>query len=494
MKKQYKKLLVLPFLFAAVGCEDRAGYYPEYNTPDNYRDLSNIEKDTNKYEEIIENQFVKTSIQNKSSFSLCSSTSAYTNIKSIIEKNSLPDKNAVKIEQMLNYFKYSYKIEDGKDLAIFNEVSDCPWNSQHKLASIAVKAKETEDEDKAKNLVFLIDTSGSMYDEIEMIKKAFTYLTRSITENDRISIVTYSNNVTVVLDGISGDQVSIIDNAVMKLDARGATNGAGGIQKAYEIATKHFITGGINQVILATDGDFNVGIDNTDDLGKFIEEKRDTGVNLSVLGCGSGNFRDDMAETLAKKGNGNAFFIDTENEARKLFEEGLSGIFEVVAKDTKTLVTFDKTTVESYRLLGYENSQMTEEEFNNSKKDAGELLAGDVTVAMYEIELASDADLTKNLFTTEIHYKDPETDESKELKNETAVYSAEKSSDFIFQSMVVEYSLILRGSKYRGTSTYSAIVEMYNSKKDYFDLDNDKAGFIELVSKTQSVDKRSINN
>lgn len=491
MKKSFKKLLTLPMLFVIASCgsndyalspsDYRGGYYYEDNnkTPG---------EDTNTYEKIVENKFVDTSVREKSYFTMCSSTMAYTNIKSLIEdQDKIPSSDAVKIEQMLNYFKYNYQLEPDQSLGVFNEVSDCPWNADHKLASIAIKAKDIVEEDKPMNLVFLIDRSGSMSDDISLMKQAFGLLINNLKETDKISIVTYATDVRVVTNGTTGEYKELITQAVNSISAGGATNGAGGIQKAYEVAQENFIEGGNNRVILATDGDFNVGISNSTELEEFISGKRDTGIYLSILGFGRDNFHDTTAETLAKKGDGNMFYIDNLTEAKKLFEEGLSSAFEVVAKDAKIEVAFDKQQVASYRLLGFENDQITEEQYNDNESDGGEILSGDVTVAMYEIILKNACDMSKSLFKTEVSFKDPDTKENKKVSADAAVYKTVMTPNFIFQAMVVEYGLLLRKSAYKGSASYDHVLAMYRENKADFELDKDKANFYELVVKTKQL-------
>ena len=495
IKKIGVKLFLAPFVFALAGCFGGANYAE--NADDGYYNMGNghykltgdegVEKDTNSYTNIQENDFIDTSKNNKSSFSLCSSTGAYTNIKNLIERDYLPNKDSVILEQMLNYFSYSYSINGDQALGIFNEVSDCPWNSGHKLASIAVKAKDAEVISGSCNFVFLIDVSGSMSSRMNNVKAAFNALVENIGDNDRISIVTYASGVSTVLDGVSGNEKDLILEKVNGLMAGGSTNGSGGIQRAYEIASKHFIDGGNNRVILATDGDFNVGISNQSELEDFIASKRDTGVYLSILGFGMGNYHSNTAETLAKNGNGNMFFIDDESTARRLFEQGLNSVFEVVAKDVKTMVTFNANTVASYRLLGYENALLTEDDYYNTQKDAGEVLSGDVTVAMYELELKEDADLTGSLFSTEAHYKDPKTSEDKEVANDVAVYNSNKSEDFAFQALVVEFGLILRDSEYKGNSNFDHVIDTYENGLSVNCKDSEKDDFCKLVKKAKDL-------
>ena len=499
MKKNNRKLFSVKFFLApfllALGACDANGMCCDNVESYNYYPKSADEEigDTNSYLDIKENRFTKASENNKSTFSMCSSTEAYTNIKNLINNGSLPNKNSVIIEQMLNYFSYSYQLNENENLGILNEVSDCPWNSSHKLASIAVKAKEVESISGNLNFVFLIDVSGSMSEELGNVKECFETLTKKLGDNDRVSIVTYANGVNTVLDGASAKDKDLITTKVNSLTASGGTNGSGGIQKAYEIAQKHFINGGNNRVILATDGDFNVGISNQGELEDFISSKRNTGIYLTILGFGMGNYHSSTAQTLARSGNGNVFYVNDRNEARKIFTNGIASVFEVVAKDTKTQIVFDVEQVNTYRLLGYENAMLTDEQFQDEKVDAGEVLSGDVTVAMYEIELTENADLTKSLFTSDIHYKDPKTNEDKFVKNDNAIHNSNYSADFTFQSMVVEYALVLRESKYKGDASLDHVIRMYNENSSNYTNDEDKVGFYTLLTKTKELKQRENN-
>ena len=473
-----------------------ASFSPTFGPKDNYCNYFE-DVDTNMYKEIIENKFIKTATENKSNFSLSSSTAAYTNIKNMIfEENCIPNKDAVLIDQMINYFDYDYKLQDGEKIGIFNEVADCPWNEDHFLASIAVKAKEIDEtERKNMNVVFLIDTSGSMSSYINMMKTAFEKLTNKMSDEDRISIVTYSTQVETILDGASGKDKNRILGKINTLSAGGGTNGGRGIQKAYEIAQSNFIEDGNNIVILATDGDFNVGIKTNEELAGFISKKRDTGIYLSILGFGYGNYRFDFAETLAKNGNGNMFYISNQHEIDRLFDGNIAGALEVLAKDVKTQIVFDKNQVDSYRLIGYEHSLMSSEEFEDNKTDAGEILAGDVTVALYEIILNDEVDLNADLFTTEIRYKDPSTNKDQVMSNQNSRYSFTQSENFVFQSLVAEYGMILLDSQYKGTSNYVSIVDDYNEHKNNFLNDAKKEEFIRLVVCTKELtDNINVNN
>lgn len=489
MTKKIKKLMVAPFALLLASCSN-TGYYgfdrgfSNVYTPDGY-----MEEDTNMYTQITEIPFIDTEKENKSSFSLSSSTAAYTNIKTIIEdQKCMPSKDAVIIDQMVNYFKYNYTLEENNGFGIFNEVGECPWNSDHYLASVGIKAKEVEErERKTLNAVFLIDVSGSMSDDIRLIANAFEKLVQTMGSNDRVSIVTYSENIKVVLDGATASNKDKIISKIKELRAEGCTNGGKGIQKAYEIAKKNYIEGANNTIILATDGDFNVGISNEEDLKNFISEKRDSGIYLSILGFGMRNYRADFAETLAKNGNGNMFYINNQAQIDRLFEGGIASAFEVVAKDVKTQVVFDKELVRAYRLIGYENSLLSEEEYNNEDTDAGEILAGDATVAIYELILNDNANILENLFTTEVKYKNPDTNASCVANSQNSSYKFTPSKNFIFQNMVVEYGLVLRDSLYKENASLDNILSRYNEYRDEFDEDKDKKEFRILVEKTKEI-------
>lgn len=491
MTKVNKKLLLLPALFLLAGCN---GGMKEMYSPGVCDYAFDIMDDTNSYHEIVENDYIKASINNKSSFSLSSSTSAYTNIRNCIENGYMPNKDAVMIDQMLNYFDYDYTLEDGQNIGIFNEVSACPWNDEHVLASIAIKAKDVvETERKTMNVVFLIDISGSMSGHMELIKAGFSTMVNQLSPNDRISIVTYASGVKTRLDGATLKEKSKILKTINNLMAGGSTNGSGGIQQAYEVAKKNYIEGANNLVILATDGDFNVGISDDNGLKKFISEKRDTGIYLSILGFGMRNYHSNFAETLARNGNGNMFYVDSEKEAQKIFGSNLASTFEVYAKDVKTQIIFDKEQVDSYRLIDYEHALLTEEEYEDESTDAGEILAGDVTVAMYEIILNNDANIANDLFNVELKYKDPVSNENKVISKGESMYKFTQSNNFIFQTLVVEYGLVIRDSKYKSSANYDSIIATYDQYKDIFNADKEKEEFRALVIMTEIVGSRYIN-
>ena len=402
------------------------------------------------YGDVIENDFVSASEQNASYFSLDRNTASYSMMRRQINDGLQIAPNSVRLEEYVNYFNYDYaRPQNGEALALSGGISDCPWNGNHKLFTIGVAAEEISFENaKPNNLVFLIDTSGSMYgaDRLGLIQQSFTMLLEGLADGDYVSIVTYAGDSRVALDGARGNEKTLIANVLQDLSAQGSTNGSGGIEKAYRLAEKYFIHGGNNRVILATDGDFNVGISSIDGLKEYISQKRESGVFLSVLGVGMWNTNDSMMKTLAENGNGNYAYLDSLSEARKVLVNELNGTFNVVAKDAKIGVTFNQEVVESYRLIGYESKVMSEEEFEDEKKDAGEIGSGHTVTAVYEIQLKQGA--SGEVATAEVKYKTPEDNQSKSISKTYLTSDVVASEDSVFVGCVVEFGLVLRQSKY----------------------------------------------
>lgn len=413
------------------------------------------------YTEIVEGGFISPSTKPLSSFSLDSSSYAYANLRRLIKNNYKVYSDAVNIEQMLNYFDYSYENDTDNALSSTIEIAECPWNSENHLALISVNSKDVEILDSKNNFVFLIDVSGSMNVEnkIGLFKESFRLFMDNIGEDDTVSIVTYASGVRVIADGINGNEKMQLIEAVEELNASGSTNGSGGIQKAYELAQKHFIEDGNNRVLIATDGDFNVGIKNQNDLNEFISDKRQTGVYLSIFGYGVGNTKHNTMETLATNGNGNAYYIDSILEAKKVFVSEMGSVLNTVAKDCKIQVEFNPNVVEKYRLIGYENKRLTDDEFEDSNTDAGEIGASHTTIAMYEICLKENMN-DEFILKTKLRYKDTQKDELEvEVVNE--VYEVViPSNDFMFASCVVEFGLILRESDFKGNSSFEHLITL----------------------------------
>lgn len=417
------------------------------------------------YQEIIENPEIAASEESTITFSLKVDTASYSNVTRYLNTGNLPPKDAVRTEELINYFRYETPLEpDGAPFAVYTEVGPSPFHSDKQMAFIRVKTPEIDKEGLGpSNLTFLIDTSGSMdsFDKLPLLKSAFSLLVETLGEDDRVSIVTYAGSSAVVLDSCSGADKEQILDAIHSLTASGSTAGADGIRTAYALAQKNFREDGNNRVILATDGDFNVGISDTDQLAEFIAEKRDSGVYLSVLGFGTGNLRDDVMETLAKNGNGNQAYIDSVQTAKKVLVEELGSNLFTVAKDVKAQVVFDPELIKSYRLIGYENRMLSNEDFADDTKDAGEIGAGTDVAALFEIELTEQGKTADNPFAVHIRYKEPDGDESQLFTKETLdTMSGENTDDFRFACAVAAFGHLLRGSEYTGEATLESVMQL----------------------------------
>ncbi|MEP3374564.1 MAG: von Willebrand factor type A domain-containing protein [Maribacter dokdonensis] len=462
----------------------------------------NIENDEN-YAKITENQFQNVTINPLSTFSIDVDKAAYSNIRRFINKGQDVPVSAVKIEEMVNYFDYDYaQPKNEHPFSVHTEVAKTPWNVDTKLVRIGLQGKEYLNEDlPASNLTFLIDVSGSMSadNKLPLLKSAFKLLVNQLRDKDRISIVVYAGAAGVVLEPTSGSDKTKIINALNNLEAGGSTAGGQGIELAYQLAEKHFKKNGNNRVILATDGDFNVGLSSDDDMENLIVKKRESGVFLSVLGFGIGNYKDSKLETLADKGNGNHAYIDTMQEAQKVFGKEFGGTLFTIAKDVKLQVEFNPNKVKSYRLLGYENRLLTDEDFIDDTKDAGELGSGHKVTALYEIVEAGvktvyDKDIPKlkyasntnentfseELFTVKIRYKKTDGKKSLELVHVQNVDSQEMSEDFQFSAAVALFGQQLRKSKFTNNTTYNDVIVLAEKGRGK-DVNGYRAEFIRLV-------------
>lgn len=462
---------------------------------------------TEEYSNIVESGYKSVAANPLSTFSVDVDTASYANVRRMIEYGDYVNPEAVRIEEFINYFDYSYPQPTTDDpFSVTTELSDCPWNSETKLLLVGLKAKEIQREEREPlNLVFLIDVSGSMFseDKLPLVQKAFTMLTDNLTEDDRISIVTYAGEERVVLKGTSGADKEKIKEAINSLEAGGSTYGEAGINRAYELAEKYFIKNGNNRVLLATDGDLNVGLSSEEELTELIEEKRESGVFLSVLGFGTGNIKDNRMEALADHGNGNYSYIDSELEAKKVLVEEMSGTLYTVAKDVKIQVEFNPANVSGYRLIGYENRALADEDFADDTKDAGEIGAGHTVTALYEIVPNSsgtsipEAELkyqqntvtgNKNeLLTVSLRYKQPDGDTSKLLAVPVTMesYSKKMPANMTFAAAAAEFGMVLRGSEYRGSASCEQILEML--EENSYENDEYKSEFVYLV---RTMDKR----
>ena len=470
---------------------------------------------TENYSRIVENAFKKVKDNPLSTFSIDVDTASYANVRRFINQGSLPPTDSVRIEELINYFNYEYPQPDsGKPFSVNFDIASCPWNESHKLVKIGLKGKEILKENRPSiNLVFLLDVSGSMSNEnkLPLLKKSMKLLLNQLGENDRVAIVVYAGASGMVLPSTSANNREKILSALNRLNAGGSTNGGAGIQLAYKTAIANFIEGGINRVILATDGDFNVGISSEGDLERLIEKSAKSGVFLSVLGFGMGNYKDSNLEKLSGKGNGNYAYIDTLNEAKKVLVNEMGGTLITIAKDVKIQVEFNPELVAGYRLVGYENRILNKEDFNDDKKDAGEIGAGHTVTAFYEIvpvgaklpttkvdalkyQKTKTSKVTKSNFLNEImtvklRYKEPDGKVSKliefPLKDSDKKF-ASASDDFKFAAAVAEFGMLLRNSQYKGSATYEKALELAQAG-----IRNDKYGykkeFILLLKKAKKL-------
>ena len=434
-------------------------------------DMSGENISSENYTEIQENEFVNAAQNPNSYFSIDANTASYPNLRRLIANGAgyIP-KDAVRVEEMLNYFDYDYDTPtDGSVLSLTASVFDTPYNSETKLMTIGLAAEKVELSGVKNNLVFLIDVSGSMYSDnkLPLVQQAFTMLVENLNPDDRVSIVTYAGEDAVRLSGAYGYEKQKITAVIEDLSAGGSTAGSAGIKTAYKLAEEYFIEGGNNRVILATDGDFNVGTFTNAGLEELIENKRESGVYLSVYGFGAGNIKSDKMETLALKGNGTYSYIDSVKEARRALVEGIGGSIVTVAKDVKAGITFNPEYVESYRLIGYENKLLTEDQFNDANTDAGELGSGHTVTVVYEIVMTDKA-FTEgdSLADVKVRYKPTENvggdaNEVQELtlKVGTEAYHAELTVTDSFVAAVVEFALILRDSAYKADADINSLVD-----------------------------------
>jgi len=471
------------------------------------------------FDHITENEFLRVKENALSTFSIDVDTAAYSIMRRYLKNENgssqLPPAGAVRIEEYLNYFSYDYAGPKNDDPFSANvEVAACPWNAAHRLVRVGLKGKDIAiDKRPSSNLVFLLDVSGSMDQEQKLpwVKESMRLLLDRLGENDRVAIVVYAGAAGLVLPSTTADKKTDILAALDKLHAGGSTNGAQGIELAYQTAVEHFIKGGTNRVILCTDGDFNVGTTSNDALHRLIQDKAKSGVFLSVLGFGMDNLQDKTLETLADKGNGNYGYIDSLAESNKIFGQQLTGTLITIAKDVKIQIEFNPAQVAAYRLIGFENRVLAAQDFNDDKKDAGEIGAGHTVTALYEVtpigveapavapaidklryqvpsKLTDDA-AAGELMTLKLRYKQPDGDKSKLLefpvKDEGKKFG-QASEDFRFASAVAAFGMLLRRSEYSGNATFAAVAEIAEAAKGK-DAHGYRAEFLDLVKLTQKV-------
>ena len=420
--------------------------------------------DPEEYGKFIENVFISTETENVSTFSADVDTASYAYFRNLVNSGySLSELIAtagrsIRTEEMVNYFDYNYPSpKNGELFSTTAKIADCPWNEEAKLLVLGLQADKIELAQK-NNLVFLIDVSGSMNspNKLELLKKAFSHLTDKLSADDTVSIVTYSGKESVVLEGCSGSKQDKILKAVNSLKASGSTNGEAGLKKAYQIAEEYYIKGGNNRIILASDGDLNVGISSVEELENFVTEKRNSGVFLSVLGFGTGNYKDEKMETIADCGNGVYYYIDSESEAEKVFGADIFSTLYTVAKDVKLQLTFNPEYIDSYRLVGYENRLLNKEDFEDDTKDAGELGAGHSVTVCYELIFADkEVEGNGSLMELDVRYKDPDGEKSKleEYSFGKEIVTDTPDDNFKFITAVIETSMIIHKSEFIGETT-----------------------------------------
>lgn len=471
------------------------------------------------YNQFSENRFRLVNEEPLSTFSVDVDAASYSNMRRFINRGALPNKDAVRIEELINYFSYNYTEPTGNDpVKISTEVGNCPWNSQNRLVKIGLKAPSmTEENIPASNFVFLIDVSGSMYGatRLDLVKSSLKLLTNNLREKDRVAIVVYAGSAGEVLPSTSGENKQKIKEALDNLNAGGSTAGGAGIQLAYKIAKQNFIKGGNNRIILCTDGDFNVGVSSNEGLLALIEQERKSGVFLSILGYGMGNYKDSKMQTLAQAGNGNHAYIDNLQEANKVLVNEFGATMYTVAKDVKLQIEFNPTKVQAYRLIGYETRLLNKEDFNDDTKDAGEMGAGHTVTAFYEVipigvksNLIGNVDPLKyqkeantspldiftadkypDLLTVKLRYKQPNSDQSQKIEVPLIDDKGDNvSNDFRFASAVAMFGQIIKNSQYKGESSYTKAIAL--AQKGYGE---DKQGyrreFVRLMQTAQGLAK-----
>ena len=469
------------------------------------------------YDYIVENAFLKVKDNPLSTFSIDVDAASYSNIRRFLTSGQLPPAGAVRIEEMINYFKYDYPQPKNNDpFSVNTEISSCPWNPAHRLALVGLQGKIIPTDNlPSSNIVFLIDVSGSMSDinKLPLLKQSLKLLVDQLREKDKVSLVVYAGNAGLVLPATNGLQKNKIKEAIDLLESGGSTAGGAGIELAYKTATDNFIKGGNNRVILCTDGDFNVGLSSDDALENIIEKKRASGVFLTVLGFGMGNYQDAKMQKLADKGNGNHAYIDQLSEAKKVLVSEFGGTLFTIAKDVKLQIEFNPAIVQGYRLIGYENRMLEKEDFNNDKKDAGDLGSGHTVTALYEIiptglpstflqqvdtlkyqtaEKFSASAFGKELMTLKMRYKQPDDTTSKLMT--VAVLDLQKqiqftSANFRFAAAVAEFGMLLRNSTFKQQASYTDVISMATNAVGV-DQEGYRKEFLKLVQNANSMAKK----
>ena len=465
---------------------------------------------TEAYDRIRDNPFLAVANNPLSTFSIDVDTASYANVRRFLAQGQLPPKDAVRIEELLNYFRYDYPEPRGETpFSVTTEVAACPWKPEHRLVRVGLRGRSLDEAGvPPQRLTFLLDVSGSMDapNKLPLLKEAMGLLVESLREQDRVAIVVYAGRSGLVLSPTSGDRKAEIRDALASLQAGGSTAGGEGIELAYEVAAQMFLPGGVNRVVLATDGDFNVGTTSLGELSRLIEAKRRCGVFLSVLGFGEGNLKDSTMEMLADRGNGNYSYIDGLAEARKVLVSEAGGTLVTIAKDVKIQVELNPGRVAAYRLVGYENRLLRAEDFADDRKDAGEIGAGHTVTALYEIvprgvgtslpgveplryrqpASLSGAAATEELMTVKLRYKEPDGETSRLLSVAVRDGGARASEDLRFAAAVAEFGLLLRESEHRGGATWAQARELAEGARGR-DAGGYRAAFLDLLRRAEEL-------
>jgi Ca-activated chloride channel family protein len=491
-------------LYSSGGVDARYNYNPGFNTEG--------------YSSINESGYKNVNDEPLSTFSIDVDAASYANVRRFLNMGQLPHKDVVRIEEMINYFSYDYPNPADKDaFSVIGDMSSCPWNSRHKLLRVALKGREIEKENlPASNIVFLIDVSGSMNtpNKLPLLKSAFRMFVNQLREQDKVSIVVYAGAAGIVLEPTCGNEKIKIMESLEKLSAGGSTAGGEGLKLAYKVASENFIEGGNNRIMLATDGDFNVGVSSNAEMERLVEKEREKGVFMTVLGFGTGNYKDDKMEIIADKGNGNYAYIDNIQEAKKVLINEFGGTLFTIAKDVKIQIEFNPSKVKAYRLIGYANRLLNKEDFNNDKKDAGELGAGHFVTAFYEIipagsdEVVSNVDELKyqktekeapekhseELLTIKLRYKEPDKGKSilvTKVISDKVIDEEKAEKDYLFAAAVTEFGLLLSDSQYKGNSNYANVLHLAQKGKGE-DVNGYRSEFIRLVKLAMILDKKLV--
>jgi Ca-activated chloride channel family protein len=467
------------------------------------------------YRALAENVFRRVSEEPLSTFSIDVDTASYANVRRFLNDGQIPPPAAVRVEEMVNYFRFDYpQPKSDVPFSITTELAESPWNPKHRLVLVGLQGREISNADMApRNLVFLIDVSGSMTspDKLPLVRNAMRMLVEVLGPRDRVAIVVYAGQSGLVLPSTDGDQKATIHSAIARLEAGGSTNGGAGIKLAYQIAREQFIKEGVNRVVLATDGDFNVGVTSRQELERLIEHERESGIFLSVLGVGTGNLKDSTMEMLADKGNGNYSYLDSLQEARKVLVREAGGTLVTIAKDVKIQVEFNPQTVSAYRLIGYENRLLTKEDFNDDRKDAGEIGSGHSVTALYEVvpvgvdppgpvvdELRYQAPAPAparppaqpafgdELMMVKLRFKAPDGDTSRLVSAIVRNTPQAMTANIGFASAVAELGLLLRGSQHHGATSFDGLAARARKFRGS-DADGYRAEFMKLAELASSL-------